>query len=69
MDLSRSLTDYFFCKMAAQLGWGVDESEQKLREVSEKARECAGCGDEGNAHVNASTVAAAAEHGRKGRWG
>jgi hypothetical protein len=55
--------------MAAQLGWGVDESEQKLREVSEKARECAGCRDEGNAHVNASTVAAAAEHGRKGRWG
>jgi hypothetical protein len=63
----RSLADYFFCKMAAQHGWSVEETEQKLLEVSEKARERARCGDEGYAHVTA--LNAAAEGRRRGRGG
>jgi hypothetical protein len=34
----RSLADYFYCKMAAQRGWSVEETEQKLLEVSEKSQ-------------------------------
>jgi hypothetical protein len=51
--------------MAAQRGWGVEETEQILLEVSEKARERARCGDEGYAHITALNPAAAAEEGRK----
>jgi hypothetical protein len=66
----RSLADYFFCKMAAQRGWSVEETEQKLLEVSEKARDRARCGDEGYAHITALNAAAAAEEGRRrGRGG
>jgi hypothetical protein len=66
----RSLADYFFCKMAAQRGWSVEETAQKLLEVSEKARERARCGDEGYAHITALNTAAAAEEGsRRGRGG
>jgi hypothetical protein len=61
----RSLADYFFCKMAAQRGWSLEETEQKLLEVSEKARERARRGDEGYAHVTALNAAAAAEEGRR----
>jgi hypothetical protein len=50
--------------MAAQRGCGIDETEQKLLEVSEKARERARCGDEGYSHVTALNAAAAAEDGR-----
>jgi hypothetical protein len=61
----RSLADFFFCKMAAQRGWSIEETEQRLLEVSEKARERARCGDEGYAHVTALNAAAAAEEGRR----
>jgi hypothetical protein len=61
----RSLADYFFCKMAAQRGWSLEETEQKLLEVSEKARERARRGDEGYAHVTALNAGAAAEEGRR----
>jgi hypothetical protein len=61
----RSLADFFFCKMAAQRGWSVEETEQRLLEVSEKARERARSGDEGYAHLTALNAAAAAEQGRK----
>jgi prevent-host-death family protein len=37
--------------MAAQRGWSVEETEQKLLEVSEKARERARCGDESYARI------------------
>jgi len=62
---SRSHADFFFCKMAAQRGWSIDETEQKLLEVSEKARERARCGDEGYSHVTAVNAAADAERGRR----
>ena len=50
----RGLADYFFCKVAAQRGWSMEATEQRLLEVSEKARERARCGDEGYAHVTCS---------------
>jgi hypothetical protein len=49
--------------MAAQRGWSIEETEQKLLEVSEKGREHARCGDEGYAHVTAMNAAAAANQG------
>jgi hypothetical protein len=61
---SRSHADFFFCKMAAQRGWSIEETEAKLLEVSEKARERIRCGDEGYVHLTALNAAAAAEEGR-----
>jgi hypothetical protein len=61
----RSLADFFFCKMAAQRGWSVKETANKLSEVSEKARERARCRDEGYALITAQNAAAAAERGRQ----
>jgi hypothetical protein len=54
--------------MAAQRGWSIEETAQKLLEVSEKARERARCRDEGYALVTAQNAAAAAVRGgQKGR--
>lgn len=63
---SRSHADFFWCKVAAQSGWSIEETEQKLLEVSEKARERVRCGDKGYVHQTAVNAAAAAEEGR--RW-
>lgn len=41
----------------------VEETEEKLLEVSGKARERAGCGDGGYARATAANAAAAAEQG------
>jgi hypothetical protein len=61
---SRSHADFFFCKRAARRGWSIEETEEKLLEVSEKARERVRCGDAGYVHVTAVNAAAAAEQGR-----
>jgi hypothetical protein len=61
----RSLADFFWCKMAAQRGWSIEETAHKLVQVSEKAQERARCRDEGYARVTAENAAAAAERGRK----
>ena len=61
---SRSHADFFWCKMAAQRGWSIEETAQKLLEVSEKAQERARCRDEGYALVTAQNAAAAAARGR-----
>jgi hypothetical protein len=61
----RSKADFFWCMMAAQRGFSVEEIESKLLEVSEKAQEKARFHDEGYAHVTAASAAAAAERGRK----
>ncbi len=61
----RSAADFSWCMFASRCGWSVEETEQKLLEVSEKARERARCGDEGYAHVTAVNAAAAAEQGRR----
>jgi hypothetical protein len=61
----RSLADFFFCKMAAQRGWSIEETEAKLLCVSEKARERVRCGDDGYVHLTVLNAAAAAEEGRR----
>jgi hypothetical protein len=64
----RSLADFFWCMMAAQRGWSIEEIAHKLTEVSEKARERVRLRDEGYALITAQNAAAAAEKGRaKGR--
>jgi hypothetical protein len=63
----RSKADYFWCKMAAQRGWSIEETAEKLLEVSAKAQERARLHDKGYARVTAENAAVAAERGRK--WG
>jgi hypothetical protein len=63
--LDRSAADYFWCKMAAQGRWTVEETANKLLEVGEKAQERARCGDEGYALVTARNAAADAARGKQ----
>jgi hypothetical protein len=35
----RSMADFFWCMMAAQRGWSIEETANKLMEVSSKAQE------------------------------
>src|SRR5579863_5087619 len=61
----RSMADYFWCKMAAQRNWSVDEIAEKLIEVSERARERVRLKDEGYVKItaqNASDAAAREKH-------
>jgi hypothetical protein len=51
--------------MAAQRGWSIVETAQKLLEVSENARERARYRDEGYALVTAQNAAAAAARGKQ----
>jgi RepB DNA-primase from phage plasmid len=65
---SRSHADFFFCKMAAQRGWSVEETAQMLLEDSEKAQQRVRDGDRGYPLVTARNAAAAAERGgQRGR--
>jgi hypothetical protein len=57
----RSDADFFWCKIAAQRHWTVEEITQKLLEGSEKARG----GDKGYARVTAQNAATAAQDGRR----
>jgi hypothetical protein len=61
----RSAADFTWCKFAAQRGWSIEETAQKLLEVSEKARERARCRDEGYALITAQNAAAAAARGKQ----
>jgi RepB DNA-primase from phage plasmid len=61
----RSLADFVWCMMAAQRGHGIEETANKLLEVSPKAQENARRHDEGYALITAQNAAAAAERGRK----
>ena len=47
----RSRADFWFCYLALQRGWSAEETEAKLLEVSEKARERARGGDAGYVEV------------------
>jgi hypothetical protein len=61
----RSLADFFWCKMAAQRGWSIEETAHKPVEVSEKSQDRARCGDESYALITAQNAAAAAARGRQ----
>ena len=62
------MADFFWCMMAAQRGWSIEETANKLLEVSAKAQERARLRDEGYALITAQNAAAAAARGqRKGR--
>jgi hypothetical protein len=62
---SRSDADFFFCKLAAQSSWSVEETVQMLLEVSEKARNRVRDGDRGYPLVTARNAAAAAARGKQ----
>ena len=49
--------------MAAQRGWSIEETANKLLEVSAKAQERVRLRDEGNALITAQNAAAAAARG------
>ena len=61
----RSIADFFWCKLAVQRGWSIEETTNKLLEVSAKAQERARLHDEGYALITAQNAAAAAERGHK----
>ncbi len=62
---SRSHADFFFCKMAAQRDWSVEETAQMLLEDSEKAQQRVRDGDRGYPLITAQNAAAAAARGRQ----
>ena len=61
----RSMADFFWCIMAAQRGWSIDEVANKLLEVSARAQERARLHDEGYALITAQNAAAAAARGKQ----
>ena len=63
----RSRGDFWWCYLALQRKFRVEDTEAKLLEVSEKARERVRGGDPGYVHQTVLNAAAAAERGRRGR--
>lgn len=63
----RSMADFLWRLMAVQRGHGIEETADKLLEVSAKAQENARRHDEGDALITAQNAAGAAERGRT--WG
>jgi hypothetical protein len=61
----RSMADFFWCMMASQRGWNIEETANKLMEVSGKAQERARLGDEGYSLITAQNASAAAKSGRQ----
>jgi hypothetical protein len=59
------VADFFWCMMAAQRGWSIEETAGKLPEVSARAPERARLHDEGYALITAQNAAATAEHCRQ----
>jgi hypothetical protein len=59
------MADFFWCMLAAQRGWSIEETANKLLEVSAKAQERARLRDEGYALITAQKAAAAAMRGRR----
>jgi hypothetical protein len=65
---SRSHADYWWCYLALQWKWSIEDVEAKLAEVSEKARERVRLGDPGYIHTTVLNAAAAlARNPQKGR--
>jgi hypothetical protein len=63
----RSMADFFWCMMAVQRGWSIEETAHKLVEVSARAQERVRLKDEDYSRVTAENAAAAAARGRRGR--
>jgi hypothetical protein len=61
----RSRADFWFSYLALQRGWSAEETEAKLLEVSEKARERVRGGDEGYVHVTVANAGAWLERSRQ----
>jgi hypothetical protein len=61
------MADFFWCMMAAQRGWSIEEVANKLLEVSARTQERARLHDKGYALITAENGAAAAERGKRGR--
>jgi RepB DNA-primase from phage plasmid len=55
----RSKADYWWCYLALQWKWSIEDTEAKLLEVSEKARERVRLGDPGYIHTTVLNAAAA----------
>jgi len=61
----RSLADFMFCKWAAERGWSIEETAEKLGEVSAKAQDRIRIkGDAGYPLLTARNAAAAVERER-----
>lgn len=64
----RSRADFWWSYLALQRGWSQEDTEAKLTEVSEKARERVRAGDPGYVHVTVTNAAAWLERsGQKSR--
>jgi hypothetical protein len=61
----RSRADFWWSYLALQRGWSQEDTEAKLLEVSEKARERARGGDPGYVHVTVTNAAAWLERSRQ----
>jgi hypothetical protein len=59
------MADLFWFMMAAQRGWSIEETANKLLEVSAKAQDRARLYDEGYALITAQNAAPAAERGKQ----
>jgi hypothetical protein len=59
------MADFFWCMMAAQRGWSIEETAGKLLEVSAKAQERARLHGKGCALITAQNAAAAVERGKQ----
>ncbi|MBV8833107.1 MAG: hypothetical protein JO108_28245 [Acidobacteriaceae bacterium] len=64
----RSLADFMWCKWAVQRGWSIEETAEKLAEVSPKAQERIRVkADAGYTLLTARNAAAAVERDRSRR--
>ena len=61
----RSRADFWWSYLALQRGWSQEDTEAKLLEVSEKARERVRGGDPGYVHVTVTNAAAWLERSRQ----
>jgi hypothetical protein len=61
----RSRADFWWSYLALQRGWSAEDTEAKLLEVSEKARERVRLGDPGYVHVTVTNAAAWLERSRQ----
>jgi hypothetical protein len=61
----RSKADFWWCKLAIQRKWSIEDTEARLLEVSEKARERVRLGDTGYVHQTVLNAAMAVERDRQ----